>query len=164
MEVCQAHTSQSSLTQDALKQVRGLFVVICVLLAVLQVLSGWTFGAGLWLIGAGVGYAALPRILRRAQGSQYRKFAKAGVTNGLFGPHRVELREEGVADMTSGYEWLIRWSAIERVEESGGTFMIYSGPNSFVAVPSSAFRDPASLREFGDRFFANLERARALPG
>ncbi len=84
-----------------------------------------------------------------------------GITNGLFGPHRVELRDEGVLDSTTGYEWLTRWSSIERVEEANGTFMIYSGPNAFLPIPASAFRDSTILRAFGDRFFACLNDARA---
>lgn len=38
--------------------------------------------------------------------------------------------------------------------------MIYSGPNAFLPIPSSAFRDSATLRAFADRFFGCLSRAR----
>ncbi len=163
VEVCAAHSLASPLTRKSLTQVRQLFVVICLLLGILQVLSGFGFGALICVIGAAAGYAALPSLLSRAHRSQFRKASREGIANGTFGPHRVELLEEGVLDVTSGYEWLTRWSSIERVEEQSGTFMIYSGANAFLPIPASAFPDSATLRRFGDRFFAHLERVRGLP-
>jgi hypothetical protein len=86
-----------------------------------------------------------------------------GIANGMFGHHRVELRAEGVLDVTSGYEWMTRWTAIDRVEEVNGTFLVYTGPNAFLPIPSSAFPDADTLRAFGDRFYGSLERSGTAP-
>jgi len=56
-------------------------------------------------------------------------------------------------DATEGYDWLTRWSAIDRVEESEGAFLVYTGPNACLPIPHSAFRDSATLRRFADAFY-----------
>ena len=132
----------------------------------LQTIAGTALGVisvaglfmGLWLtsvIWAAIGFVYLrgiPRQVRKQTRLQLSRTAREGVVQGLFGRHRIELREEGLVDITDGYETVVRWGTIEGVEHTGGLFMIYTGPNSFVPIPDSAFRDSAELRAFSDAF------------
>ncbi len=115
----------------------------------------------IWLAAGGIVLAALNPIIRRSRRKQLEEFAATGIAHGMFGPHRVELRPEGMVDATEGYEWLTRWAAIDRVEESEGAFLIYTGPNAYLPIPHSAFRDSASLRRFSDVFYRLREAGRA---
>ena len=45
-----------------------------------------------------------------------------------------------------------------------GSFLIYSGANSFLTIPSSAFPDTETLRAFGDHFFQLAGRTREVAG
>ncbi len=133
----------------------------------LQTITGAVLGTvavtgaflGLWLtaaVWAAISLAyinAIPGQIKRQTRIQLSKTADEGVIEGLFGTHRIELREEGIADITDGYESLIRWSSVEGVEHADGLFIIYTGPNSFLPVPESAFGGSAELRAFSDTFY-----------
>lgn len=165
VEVSMEHTWRSRQLRESRRTVRWLVVAIFVLLALLSLLDGATGFALLWLLGGGVLLAALDPLLRSSQRKALWKFAATGIANGMFGRHRVELRPEGMVDVTDGYEWLTRWRAIERVEDTEGSFLVYTGPNACLPIPHSAFRDSASLRQFADTFYRLHEggREEALP-
>jgi YcxB-like protein len=159
IEVQLEHSSRSILLRQARRNVRVLFGLVVGLLALLSVLEGASSVALTWLLAGGVAVAALGPILRNAQRKQLRRFSQTGIANGMFGHHRVELRADGILDATSGYELLTRWSSVERVEESEGAFLVYWGPNAFLAIPHTAFPDSETLRRFADAFYALRERA-----
>ena len=155
------HSWNSELTKKALKQIQALFATIVALMALLLLLGGSAFGAVAMLVSGALLVGLLKPLVRHSQRRQIKKVADLGLINGIFGPHRVELRDEGILDSTTGYEWLVRWGAIEDIKESEGSFLIYSGANSFLTVPSSAFPDRETLRAFGDRFFQRLSHVEA---
>ncbi len=158
------HSWNSELTKKALTQMQVLFGVIVSLMAVLLLLGGTAVGAVAMLIAGTLLVGVLKPLVRHSQKRQIKKVADVGLINGIFGPHHVELREEGILDSTTGYDWLVKWSAIEDIKESDGSFLIYSGANSFLTIPSSAFPDTETLRAFGDRFFQRLGQVEtALP-
>lgn len=156
---CASHSWNSELTQKAIRKTRTLFAGAWSVLALMQLLAGSALGALGWAVGGVVWVAMLPSLVRWSHRRQLKKISLHGIANGTFGPHRVELREDGILDSTSGYDWLLKWSAIERIEEADGEFLIYLGPNSFLPIPASAFRDREMLRAFGDRFFQGLAAA-----
>jgi hypothetical protein len=158
VEVGMQHSWRSKPLRQARRTVRGLLVAIFVLLALLGLVQGSTLVAVTWLLGGAVVVAALDPLLRGSQRNQLRKLAATGIANGTFGPHRVELTPAGMLDSTSGYDWLTRWPAIERVEEGEGAFLIYTGPNACLPIPHSAFRDAPALRRFADAFYALREQ------
>ena len=160
------HSWNSELTKKALKQMQVLFGLIVGLMALLMLLGGSAVGALAMLLAGALLVGVLRPLVRHSQRRHIKKVADLGLINGIFGPHRVELRDEGILDSTSGYEWLVRWSAIEDIRESDGSFLIYSGANSFLTIPSSAFPDTETLRTFGDRFFQRLSQVETtlLPG
>ena len=160
------HSWNSELTKKALKQMQVLFAMIVGLMALLMLLGGSAVGAIAMLLAGTVLVGVLKPLVRISQRRQIKKLADLGLINGIFGPHRVELQDEGILDSTTGYEFLVRWSAIEDIKESDGSFLIYSGANSFLTIPSSAFPDTETLRAFGDRFFERLSQTEtpALPG
>lgn len=160
VEVSLEHTARSRFVRKAMRQVRGLYGAIIALGALLAILGGSASYALLILLAGGLAFAFLEPTVRRARRKQFVQFAETGIANGMFGPHRVELRPEGMADSTEGYEWLTRWSAIDRVEETEGAFLIYTGANAFLPIPHSAFRDSETLRRFSETFFARLEAGR----
>jgi hypothetical protein len=162
VEVSLEHTARSEFVRAAMRRIRGLYGAIVGLGALLAVLGGSPPYALVVLLAGGLAFAFLEPSVRRARRNQFAQFAEKGIANGMFGPHRVELRPEGMLDATEGYEWLTRWSAIDRVEEGEGAFLIYTGPNAFLPIPHSAFRDSATLRRFSETFFSRLEAGRAL--
>lgn len=153
VEVSLAHSSKSPQVREAMRNVRILFGALVVLAALISLLDGAGTAALLWLIAGGVVMAVMGPLLRASRRKQFRQYAETGIAHGMFGPHRVELRPEGMLDSTEGYEWLTRWSAIDRVEEGDGAFLVYTGPNALLPIPHSAFRDSGSLRRFGEAFF-----------
>ena len=153
VKVSMEHSWRSKALREARRTIRALVAAIFVVLALMGLLNGSTGMAIAWLLGGGVLFAALDPLLRSSQRNQLRKFAATGIANGMFGRHRVELRPEGMLDATEGYDWLTRWSAIDRVEESEGAFLVYTGPNACLPIPHSAFRDSATLRRFADAFY-----------
>jgi hypothetical protein len=154
VEVSLQHSSKSPQVREATRNVRVLFGALIAVAALLSILDGGTTAAVVWLAAGSVVMAAMNPLLRASRRKQVRQYAESGIANGMFGPHRVELRPEGMLDATEGYEWLTRWSAIERVEEGEGAFLVYTGPNALLPIPHSAFRDGAELRRFSDAFYA----------
>lgn len=126
--------------------------------AVLGVVAVAGLVLGLWataLTWSAIGFLyvrAIPGQLKKQTRAQLAKTAREGVIPGLFGRHRIELREDGIADITDGYETTIHWSAVEGVDHLDGLFMVYTGANSFIPIPESAFRGPEELRAFSDAF------------
>jgi len=166
VEVSLQHSSKSPQVLEATRKVRILFGALIVLATLISLLDGGMTAAFVWLAAGAVVMAAMNPILRSARRKQVREYAASGIANGMFGPHRVELRPEGMLDATEGYEWLTRWSAVERVEEGDGSFLVYTGPNALLPIPHSAFRDAADLRRFSDAFYAlrEADRSARLPG
>lgn len=166
VEVSLHHSWRSKPLGEARRTVRLLLVAIFALLMVLFLLLGSTALAVTVLFAGGVLLAALDPLLRSSQRSQLRKVAAAGLAHGTFGRHRVELRPEGMLDVTEAYQWLTRWPAIDRVEEGQGAFLIYTGPNALLPIPHSAFRDGSSLRRFSEAFYRLRDRGleESLPG
>ncbi|NNM31720.1 MAG: YcxB family protein [Gemmatimonadetes bacterium] len=133
----------------------------------LQAIAGGLLGAvavgaclmGLWVtagVWAAISFAyvhSIPGQLKRQARLHLGKTAAEGVIEGLFGTHRIELREEGIADLTSGYETLVRWNAVEAVDHAEGLFIIHVGPHALIPIPESAFGGPEELRAFGDAFY-----------
>ncbi len=154
------HLSKSPILAKSLRKVQALFVAIWVVLALLEILQGEAALAAFCVFLGVAAVPFLPALTRASQRNHLKKVAMRGLANGTFGTHRVELGPEGMRDATSGYEWLTRWSSIERVEMAEDIFLIYTGPQAFLPIPNSAFRDSATLRAFGDRFFQGLGMAR----
>lgn len=149
---------------------RRAFTWMGAAMTVLLLLVGAVVEAGVTaaVVAALVGGTAplYRRLLRRS----LTHAARHGVADGLFGPHRLEVRPGFLRDITSGYETRWRWTSVRGVGENDGTFLIQTGPTALLPLPASAFRDSQSLRRFGDAFFAQLSRARGagpsarLPG
>jgi hypothetical protein len=166
VEVSMHHSEKSPQIQGAMRNVRILFGALIVLAALISLLDGGTTGAMIWLIAGAVVMAVMTPTLRAGRRRQVKQYAESGIANGMFGPHRVELRPDGMVDRTNGYEWLTYWSSIERVEEGDGSFLIYTGTNALLPIPHTAFPDAASLRRFSEAFYSlrEAERARRLTG
>ena len=154
VEVSVQHSSTSPQVRTAMRNVTILFGALIVLAVLISLLDGAATAAVIWLAAGSIVMAMMNPLLRSSRRRQLRQYAESGIANGMFGPHRVELSPEGMLDSTEGYEWLTRWSAIERVEEGEGAFLVYTGPNALLPIPHSAFRDSASLRSFSDAFHA----------
>ncbi|RMH18323.1 MAG: hypothetical protein D6701_06510 [Gemmatimonadetes bacterium] len=155
-----AHITRSPLQLAAARRARrwivGMFSVGAL---AFTLIDGLAVGLS-WLVAGGVLTALGPLLHRVSVRQALRRMARAGVANGTFGPHRVEVRPEGLADVTPDYEWLVRWHAIESVQEHHGTFFVYTGANSFMPIPGSAFRDAETLRGFSQSFYERLATAR----
>jgi hypothetical protein len=155
VEVSLEHHERQPTTRLAMRNVRALLAALLLVVAMLVGLLGGAGSVALtWLLAGGVLLAGVGPLVRSAQRAQLRRLAEVGIANGTFGHHRVELREDGLLDSTEAYERLTRWPAIERVERGEGAFLVYLGPNAFMPIPYSAFRDAESLRRFGDAFYA----------
>jgi hypothetical protein len=157
IEVQLEHSGRSEAVKTAKVRVRVTFGALFCLLALLGWLMGSTTVALTWLIAGALGMGLLGPALTKSQRKQLERLAREGVGVGMFGPHRVELRPDGVLDSTTGYEWLQRWHAIDRVEEAENAFLIYSGRHRFLPIPHSAFPDAETLRRFADTFYALRE-------
>jgi hypothetical protein len=158
------HLSRSPLQKKALRQAQTVFVAGFGLMGVLSLLAGLGFMALVWAIGGLSMGALIGPIHRSSQRKALRKLGVDGVANGTFGPHRVEVRSDGLVDRTPDSEWVVRWHAIERVTEHDGTLLVYNGPNSFLPIPRTAFRDSETLRSFADGFYRRLNAARSKGG
>lgn len=152
VDACGHHMAGSPLVQGPVRKVQLLVFLLCVTIALLPLLAGWPWAAGVMVV-AGVGLAlGTPALTRSAQRRQLLRTAASGLVNGMFGRHRVTLLPEGIRDETDGYEWLVRWSAVEGVKEAGDVLMIYLGTNAFLPVPITAFPDRETALTFRDRF------------
>lgn len=157
-EVNVEHFFESPLFREASEKTRIVVGLLFVTLALFAVVSGSMLAALAFALTGPAVVAAVGPLQRSAQRESMRKLSQQGVSNGLFGPHRVEVRDEGLFHATEAYESLIRWHAIEDVRERGGHFFIYTGPNAFLPVPVTAFRDSTHLREFSDAFHERMAR------
>lgn len=163
-EACAVHYLGTEETRKAVRQVRILFLLSGGLGVLLGLLGGPLSTVVLWALFGFGGATVFPRLLRRTQRRQLRKMSRAGILNGMFGLHRVELREDGILNSTSGYEMLVRWPSVEKVEETEGMFMVYTGPHSFLIIPTSAFVDLETTRAFADAFYRRVSGARQADG
>ncbi|MGD8322520.1 MAG: YcxB family protein [Gemmatimonadota bacterium] len=111
----------------------------------------------------GVMIALVPKRYRAALEKALTRNARTGIAPGVFGPHRLEVRAEGLRDVTPSYETLWRWSTVQGVDEIAGTFVIRVGPLANLILPSSAFRDSSTLRSFADAFYARLQGEEGPP-
>lgn len=164
VEVAMEHSARSPLTKDAMRNATVLFGALIAVAALLSLVSGFASGALLWLLVGGLVLSFLRPLIRSARKKQFGQFAEGGIANGMFGRHQVELRPDGMKDSTEGYEWLTRWSAIEGVREGESAFHIYTGRDSFLPIPYTAFRDAESLRRFSDAFYRLQKADRTIRG
>jgi len=148
-----AHYDSVHAMRGDIRRLQSLTGAVLGTVAVAGALLGLWLTAAVWAVISLAYVNAIPGQVKRQTRLQLSKTADEGVIEGLFGTHRIELREEGIADITEGYETLIRWSSVEGVEHTDGLFIIYTGPNSFIPVPESAFGGAAELRAFSDTFY-----------
>lgn len=162
-EVNAEHVFASPIYREATRSVRVIVGLLVLTLAVLTFVLGSSSTAFFFLLAAPPLVAGVGPLTRSSQRESLRKLARQGIGNGIFGSHRVEVRPEGLFHATDAYECLLRWHSIERVEEMAGHFFVYTGPNAFLPIPVTAFRDAESLRDFADAFQARMAAAKALP-
>lgn len=148
------HNRNSDIVKKATRNGQLSLIGITVILGILALLAGYPAFTLAWLFAGAIGVVLLPRQFERAQRKQYEAIARGGITNGMFGTHRVRLLADGIMDETDAYQRLTRWHAVEKVVDGPGSFMIYFGSDAFLPVPHSAFRDSSQLRAFSERFFA----------
>ena len=161
-EVNAVHLFDGPLHEELVRNNRAVSFLLLAALAALSFLLGWTVGSVLF-IAAGLVIPVFVRPLQEhAQRSALKKLGRQGVSNGTFGRHRVEVREEGLLHQTDAFDVLVRWHAIDEVKERSDHIFIYTGPNAFLPIPVTAFPDSASLRTFADAFFARMARAREV--
>ena len=158
------HVFGSPIYQEATRNVRVIVGLIVLTLAALTFILGSSSTALFFLLAAPPLVAGVGPLTRSSQRESLRKLARQGIGNGIFGSHRVEVRPDGLFHATDAYECLLRWHSIERVEEMAGHFFVYTGPNAFLPIPVTAFRDAESLRGFSDAFHERMASVRALPG
>jgi len=164
VEVSLQHSARSPQVVEATRTVRILFGALVLLTVLISLLDGALTAAFVWLVAGLVVMAVMSPVLRAGRRRQVRRYAETGIQNGMFGHHRIELRPDGILDSTEGYDWLAKWSSIERVEEGEGSFLIYTGPNALLPIPHTAFRDSAELRRFSDAFHSLREADRQIDG
>ena len=157
------HNRNADVVKRASREGQLSLAGITTILGGVPVLRGSPAFALLWLFAGAIGVVLLPRQFERAQRKQYEAIARGGITNGMFGTHRVRLLEDGIVDETDAYQRLTRWHAVEKVVDGPGSFMIYFGSDAFLPVPHSAFRDSSELRAFSERFFALTDGGRRDP-
>ena len=158
------HLFDSEIQREALRKVRILGVLIFVLAALLNLLSGWVTGGVIFGAMSLVFPIMLGPMQQRANKQTLKKMTREGIANGMFGRHRIEIRDEGLFHATDTYESLFRWHGIDRVKERDGNVLIYIGPNAFLPVPSTAFSDSARLRAFASAFYEGLESTGRVEG
>ena len=164
-EMNAVHLFDSSLHHQLVGRTRVVSVLLFMTLAALSLLLGFTIGAIIFGATGLVVPALIGPMHRHAQRRALRKLGEQGISNGTFGHHRVEVRDEGLFHATHAYESLIRWHAIEEVKEKADSFFVYTGPNAFLPIPVTAFPDSDSLRGFADAFFEQMAKHRGVdPG
>lgn len=155
------HVFANPIFHETTKSLRIVVGLLLLTLAGLTSVLGSSWAALFFLIMAPPMIAGVGPLTRHSQMSSLRKLTRQGIAAGIFGAHRVEVRPDGLFHGTDAFESLIRWHAIERVEEVAGHFFVYTGPNAFLPIPVTAFRDSASLRDFADAFQERMASARA---
>ena len=162
-EVNAVHLFDSPLYKEMTSRGRIIGGLLFATLSALMLLMGWTGGAIMFALGIPISIASMGPMQRKAQRQSLKKLGEQGVSNGLFGHHRVEVREEGLFHRTHAFDTLIRWHAIEDVREKSGHFFVYTGPNAFLPIPVTAFPDSQSLRAFSDAFHERIAAHERLP-
>lgn len=147
-----AHHHQTYVRRGDLQRLQRTAGGLLGVVAVAGLVLGLWVTAVVWSAVGLLYVRAIPGQLKKQTRVQLGKTAREGVIPGLFGRHRIELRDEGMVDITEGYETTIHWSAVEGVEHVDGLFMIYTGTNSFLPIPESAFVGAEELRAFSDAF------------
>lgn len=151
-----AHIFDSPLYVDLTRKSRIVGGLLFATLSLFTLTLGSGTGALLFaLAGPPFVYFVGP-LQRKAQVNSLNRLRKQGISHGLFGPHRIEIREEGLFHATSAHETLIRWHAIDHVREIDGHLLVYTGPNAFLPVPITAFPDADRLRAFAHAFHERL--------
>jgi len=156
------HLFDSPLHHQLVGRTRVVSLLLFMTLAALSLLLGYAVGAIMFGATGLVVPALIGPMHRHAQRRALRKLGEQGISNGTFGHHRVEVREEGLFHATHAYESLIRWHAIEDVKEKAGNFFVYTGANAFLPIPVTAFPDSESLRHFADEFFGQMAKHRQV--
>jgi len=161
-EVNAVHLFDGPLHGELVRNARAVSFLLFVALSALTLLLGWPFGSVLFLAAGLVVPVFVGPLQESAQRNALRKLGKQGVSNGTFGHHRVEVREDGLFHQTDAFDVLVRWHAIDEVKERADYIFIYTGPNAFLPIPVTAFPDSASLRTFADAFFSGVAKGRGI--
>ena len=154
-----AHIFESPVYVEASKNTRIVGGLLFATLSAFCFLSGSATGGILFaLAGPPFVYLVGP-LMRKSQLASLRKMRRQGISNGLFGRHRIEVRADGLYHGTDAYETVIRWHAIDEVKQKDDHFFVYTGPNAFVPIPVTAFPDAERLRAFSDGFHERMATA-----
>jgi len=160
VETVLAHLRKDRDTRKTTRVGQLLLGFILAMLSLSALLGGSLYEIPYLVAAFSFAILAFPVTVRFLNKRQLGRMARRGTSNGTFGPHRIRLTPEGMLDETTGYSLLTRWSAIERVDQSEHVLMVYLGPQAFVPIPVSAFRDSDQLRRFSDRFFTEVNAAK----
>lgn len=159
-EVNAVHLLGTSLYAEQVRSARTLVFALFMTLAVLMVMVGSSLGAVLFAATSLIAPFLVGPIQEKAQRQSLKKMGEEGVSNGTFGHHRIEVREEGLFHETSAYQILMRWHAIEDVKDRGDYLFVHTGTHSFIPIPNTAFPDTAAFRHFADAFMKKTLDAR----
>ncbi|MEM7415629.1 MAG: YcxB family protein [Gemmatimonadota bacterium] len=159
-DVNAAHLFASSHYDELISNARKVGALLFATLSALCFLMGFTLGAVLFAVSLAPFVYLVGPMQRQAQRKALAKLSQEGVAHGLFGHHRVEVREDGLFHRSSAMETLIRWHAVDEVVEREGHFFVYTGANSFLPIPVTAFSDSDQLRAFSEGFHRHLAHAR----
>ena len=154
------HVFANPLFHQTTKNLRIVVALLFLTLATLTAVLGSSSAAFFFLVATPLMVAGVGPLTRHSQMNSLRKLTEQGISAGIFGAHRVEVRPDGLFHETEAFESLLRWHAIERVEEIAGHFFVYTGPNAFLPIPVTAFRDSETLRDFADAFQERMANAR----
>jgi hypothetical protein len=101
-----------------------------------------------WLALAVLWFVFVPRLYQRFVRRNVQRIAEQGLCRGSVGPHRMIVAAEGITDVTPHYEWMTRWSGVERVIRLPERLLIYVGTNAAFQVPRRAFATDVIFEEF----------------
>jgi hypothetical protein len=159
-EVNAVHLLGTSLYAEQVRSAKTLVFLLFVILGVLMVMVGSPLGAILFGATSLIAPLLVGPLQEKAQRQSLKKMGEEGISNGTFGHHRIEVREEGLFHETSAYQILMRWHAIEDVKDRGDYLFVHTGTHSFIPIPTTAFPDTAAFRQFADAFMKKTLDAR----
>jgi hypothetical protein len=110
--------------------------------------SGWLGFFLLWLPLMGLLAFILAYLFRFVTKLQVRKMLQEGGTGSVIGERTVELSEEYLIDRGAYGESKVRWSNVERVEQTEDHLFLYTSAICAHIIPRRAFRDADRERAF----------------
>ncbi len=154
-----AHIFESPVYVEAARKTRVVGGLLFATLSAYCFLAGAATGGVLFAVAGPPFVYFVGPLMRKSQLASLRKMRRQGISNGLFGRHRIEVREDGLYHATDAYETLIRWHAIDDVKQKDDHFFVYTGPNAFVPIPVTAFPDAERMRAFSHAFHERMANA-----